>query len=144
MATDAGTPSLGEGGASGSRATERRVRQRIAVELANTDVCTSGQHEFSQALVRPSATIETSQPPALSFTTIEISKPVAASDCEYKWLCRCSPDGSNCDYKSFGGCTHHLELLEDPHKIGLYGNHVASRSYRQRAAETTKDSNIGC
>ena len=39
-----------------------------------------------------------------------------------RWLCRCSDQGSRCDYESSGGCSHHYDISQNPYKISLYSN----------------------
>ena len=39
-----------------------------------------------------------------------------------RWLCRCSDQGSSCDYESSGGCSHHYDISQNPYKISFYSN----------------------
>ena len=39
-----------------------------------------------------------------------------------RWLCRCSDQGSRCDYESSGGCSHHYGISQNPYKISFYSN----------------------
>jgi len=45
-----------------------------------------------------------------------------------RYLCRCSADGSWCDYGACGGCSHHDDISRNPWKIPLYSNSAAKQA----------------
>ena len=106
-----------------------RVPQRASsTELSSTDghVTSYKQHLPDKRLRQRSRT------PCKDWLPSRERKP--------KYWCRCHPSGERCDWDTYGGCSHHLDLDKNRHKIMMEG-YANANAYHWCSALSLQEKN---